>query len=213
MCRPQYKHMPACRLNRRLHSRRHINSRSVCRRVIPVNRDWGHCRRRSLISAVETAGPVTLVISRNVTSWKPRGFALVSGTSTACRLNRRLHSRRHINSRSVCCRVIPVNRDWGHCRRRSLISAVETAGPVTLVISRNVTSWKPRGFALVSGMSTQTLFWTLPGGPDSVWRHRKAPSDPGRLGRQRCPTRPLPVTPSSHMTQAHSTMSAARSEN
>ena len=74
--------IPACMLlNRRLHSRR-INSRSVCRRVIPVNRDWSHCRRKSLISAVETAGPVTLVISRSVTSWKPRGFALASGTST-----------------------------------------------------------------------------------------------------------------------------------
>ena len=65
MCRPQYEHMSACRLlNRCLHSRR-INSRLVCRRVIPVNRDWGHCHHKSLISAIKTAWPVTLVISRN----------------------------------------------------------------------------------------------------------------------------------------------------
>ena len=70
-----------------------------------------------------------------------------------------LHSRR-INSRSVWLRVIPVNRDWGHCRPLSLISAVETAGPV---ISRSITSWKPWGFALASDMSTLTLFWALPG--------------------------------------------------
>ena len=71
MCHPQYEHMPAPGLrNRRLHSRR-SNSRSVCRLVILDNRDWGHTRRKSHISAVETAGPVMFVISWSVMSWKP----------------------------------------------------------------------------------------------------------------------------------------------
>ena len=107
----------------------------------------------------------------------------------ACRLlNWCLHSRR-INSRSV----IPVNRYWDHCHRRSYISTVETARLVTLVISRTVTSRKPRGFALASGTSTRTLFRAA--APESVQRHHKAPSDPRRLGRQRYPTRLIPVTP------------------
>ena len=47
MCHPQYVHTPACMSrNRRLHSCR-SNSRSVCHRVIHVNRDWAtHIRCR-----------------------------------------------------------------------------------------------------------------------------------------------------------------------
>ena len=57
----------------------------------------------------------------------------------------------------------PINRDVGHCRRKFLISPIETVGPGTLVISTSVTSWNPRDITLASGTSTQTLFWVLPG--------------------------------------------------
>ena len=59
--------------------------------------------------------------------------------------------------------VISDNRDCGHSHRRSHISADETAGPVMLVISCSVTSWKPWGFAPAPSTRTQTLSWALPG--------------------------------------------------
>ena len=103
--------------------------------------------------------------------------------------NRRLHSR--INSRSVCRRVNPERS------HSSYTEVLYHGNPGTSL-------WRPlRALGHCSGPYREA--------PKLVQRHCTTPSGPGRVGRQRCPTRLLPMSSSSHMTQARYMMSATPS--
>ena len=127
--------------------------------------------------------------------------------------NRRLHSRRS-NSRSVCRRVIPVNKRYGPLSPQvtHICSRDSQTGNIGHIYKRHI--MKPPG--LRSGVRykhSDTVLGTYRAAPESVRRPRKASSGPRRLGGLRCPVRPLPVITSLHTTLSRSMMSAAHSEN